>query len=60
MKTRKLKGWVTKLLVVVSFLIICVLSGEFSDFGLQVVLSIVGIAIVAINAKIIAKYGTLE
>ena len=60
MKNRRLKKWVTYLLVIISICSILVASSEFRRFSDQIVYSTLGMVIFAVNAKIIGKYGTLE
>lgn len=60
MKNRRLKRWVTYLLVVVAICSILVAISDFKSLSEQIVYSTVGMVIFAVNAKIIAKYGTLE
>jgi hypothetical protein len=60
MKNRRLKRWVTYLLVVIAICSILVAISDFRRLSDQLVYSTVGMVIFAVNAKIIAKYGTLE
>lgn len=60
MKNRRLKRWVTYLLVIIAICSILVAVSDFRRLSDQLVYSTVGMVIFAVNAKIIAKYGTLE
>jgi len=60
MKNRRLKRWVTYLLVIIAICSILVAISDFRSLSDQLVYSTVGMVIFAVNAKIIAKYGTLE
>ena len=60
MKNRRLKRWVTYLLVIIAICSILVAISDFRRLSDQLVYSTVGMVVFAINAKIIAKYGTLE
>lgn len=60
MKNRRLKKWVTYLLVIISICSILVASSEFRRLSDQIVYSTMSMVIFAVNAKIIGKYGTLE
>lgn len=60
MKNRRLKRWVTYLLVIVAICSILVAISDFKSLSEQIVYSTAGMVIFAVNAKIIAKYGTLE
>ena len=60
MKRRKLRAWVTYLLIAVATCSILVAIGDFSDIKDQIVYSIIGTTLFVISAKIVQKYGTLE
>ena len=59
-KKRVLRKWVSELLIGVTMLIICILTGEFASFGLQCIFTLVGGLITYMNVKIIKKWGNLE
>jgi hypothetical protein len=59
-KKRVLRKWVSELLIGVTMLIICVLTGEFASLTTQGIFILFGGLIVYMNAKIIKKWGNLK
>ena len=59
-KKRVLRKWVSELLIGVTMLIICVLTGEFASLLLQGIFTLVGGLIAYMNVKIVKKWGNLE
>ena len=60
MKNRRLKRWVTYLLVVVAICSILVAISDFKSLSEQIVYSTIGTSLFVILAKIVQKYGALE
>lgn len=60
MKRRKLRGWVTYLLIAIATCSILVAISDFRSLSDQLVYSIIGTTLFVISAKIVQKYGTLE
>lgn len=60
MKRRKLRAWVTYLLVAIATCSILVAISDFRNLSEQLVYSIIGTTLFVISAKIVQKYGTLE
>lgn len=57
---RKLKPWVVNLLILISFISVCVMSGECSSTRLFIIKSIVCLSIFMFNSYTIYKIGGLE
>jgi len=59
-KRRVLKKWVVYLLIMLTTLEFCVLTGEFESLGLQCIFTLILGFCAYMNAKIIKKWGNIR